>query len=349
MSARATTVRAFLAALGAATVAACGGRADAPPARDTATRVVQGAVTGCAGSDTGRARAGDTAVRAIPVNRGTHGMSARTRWIASPDGCAILVVEDPASIEADPLPNGALLVSEREARPVVIAMDGVWDVAPDPEWRMLAVGRGWLLMGDGEDTIPPARWAALARETGRTAGELAANAFNASGMGYARGVALTWLQPIAEGGAARPIGFGGWRVRWRGDTLFVGAPPKHARDDAEPSGWTMHTAPDWQWVAVPEGYAPPAERWATGPDIQLGVESDTLLGEMRVLQLANGRTAQSLGGQVTLNSAQEAPRVIGTGALLAATLGGRFIVAIRPTPKPRDIDPKLELVVYEVP
>jgi hypothetical protein len=40
--------------------------------------------------------------------------------------------------------------------------------------------------------------------------------------------------------------------------------------------------------------------------------------------------------------------VIGPGALLAATLGGRFLLAIAPTRAPREHDPKLELVVYEV-
>jgi hypothetical protein len=111
----------------------------------------------------------------------------------------------------------------------------------------------------------------------------------------------------------------------------------------------MHTAPDWQWVAVPAGYAPAAQRWAEGPEIQLGVEQDSIFDKMRVLELAKGRTAQSGSGQIALLSADAPPRVVGPGALLAATLGGRFILAIRPTPKPREIDPKLELVVYEVP
>ena len=339
---RALATLAVLAATGAC------GRSDAPA--DTASPVVEGAVKGCAASNAPKTSTGsDTAVRAIPVNRGTHGMNARTRWAASPDGCAILVVEDPASIEADPLPNGALLVSEREARPMVIAIDGVWDVAPDSAWRKQAVGRGGLLFGRGEDTIAPAQWQALARETGRTVQELMANAFDGSGMGYARGVALTYVQPIAEGATPRRVAFGGWRVRWRGDSLFVGAAPAGSQDGAEPTQWTMHTAPDWQSVTVPEGYAPPPERWATGPDIQLGVEPDSTLGALRVLELAGGRMAQSRGGQISVLAPQQPPRAVGPGALLAATLGGRFIVAVRPTIQPREGYPKLELVVYEVP
>ena len=335
-------------------VAACGDRgAAANAAREAARRdsveKAQLATTEAKGCAAARASGGDTAVRAIPVNRGTHGMIARTRWLASPDGCALLVVEDPAAVEAEPITNGALLVSEREARPLVIAIDSVWDAMPDASWRTLAYGRGWVLSAGERDTVPPAKWEALARATGADPKQLEARAFNASGMAYARGVALAYVRPIAEGASPRPIGFGGWRVRWRGDTLFVGDAPVNAQDHAEPTAWTMHTAPDWQAVQVPPDFAPGPERWAEGPMIQLGVETDSTLGALRMLDLAGGRAAQSRGGQVYVLTPGQPPRAIGTGALLAATLGGRFVVAIRPTPNPTPRDPALQLVVYDVP
>jgi hypothetical protein len=311
--------------------------------------VIEGEVRGCPAT---RDRAADAsaAVRAIPVNRGTHGMIARTRWIASPDGCAILVVEDPVAVEAEPVPNGALLVSERGAEPVVIAVDSAWDVAVDSAWTTLAIGRGWLLSAGERDTVPRAKWEALSRATGVEARALEAQSFNGSGMAYARGVALAYVRPLGDA-AARPrgIGAGGWRVRWRHDTLFVGDAPATAQDYAEPTRWTMHVAPQFAPVVIPAGFAPPPERWAEGPTIDLGMERDTASGSERRIELAAGRAAVSRGGQLSIISPGQPPRVVGPGTLLAATLGGRFIVALRPAPKPREFDPKLQLVVYEVP
>ncbi|HET7458056.1 MAG TPA: hypothetical protein VFJ74_10400, partial [Gemmatimonadaceae bacterium] len=59
-------------------------------------------------------------VTALAVNRGTHGMAARVRWKLSPDRCAVLVVEDPAGVENDPIPNGFLFAAEREGRAFVV-------------------------------------------------------------------------------------------------------------------------------------------------------------------------------------------------------------------------------------
>jgi hypothetical protein len=337
-----------LAASACVALAACPAK-DAPPrdtARETAVAEVEGAVKGCPGSTGANASGGDSVV-VHQVNRGTHGMMARTRWIASPDGCALLVVEDPAAVEAEPVTNGGLLVSEREAQPTVVKIDSVWDVAPDSAWRTLAFGRGWILQGGERDTVPPEKWAALARATGVDAARLEATSFNGSGMAYARGVALAYVQPL-DGGAGRQIGAGGWRVRWRGDTLFAGSAPQNVQDHAEPTRWTMHTAPGWEPVTVPATFAPPPQRWAEGPTIDIGTEADSTLAALRMLDLSHGRAAQSRGWQVYLLEPGKPPRAVGPGALLAATLGGRFLLALAPAPGAKEYDPKVRLVVYEV-
>jgi hypothetical protein len=48
-------------------------------------------------------------VRVMEVNQGTSGMAARVRWAFSEDRNAIIVMEDPAGVENEPLPNGFVL------------------------------------------------------------------------------------------------------------------------------------------------------------------------------------------------------------------------------------------------
>ena len=43
---------------------------------------------------------------AFVVNRATRGMSARVRWALAPDSSALIVVEDPAGVENEAVPDG---------------------------------------------------------------------------------------------------------------------------------------------------------------------------------------------------------------------------------------------------
>ncbi|HVE78391.1 MAG TPA: hypothetical protein VNA89_06000, partial [Gemmatimonadaceae bacterium] len=101
-------------------------------------------------------------VTMVPVvARGTHGMIALTRWTFSPDRCAILVVEDPAAVEAEALPDGFVYASERDT--MALQVDGVWDVAPAPDWRRLAYGEGTVVSAGERDSLSAAQWDSLAR------------------------------------------------------------------------------------------------------------------------------------------------------------------------------------------
>ncbi|HEX4936688.1 MAG TPA: hypothetical protein VFV33_26080, partial [Gemmatimonadaceae bacterium] len=62
------------------------------------------------------------------MHTGPHGMAAQVRWTLSPDRRAIIVVEDPVGVEAEPVPDGFLYGSETTG--AVVQLNGVWDVAP---------------------------------------------------------------------------------------------------------------------------------------------------------------------------------------------------------------------------
>ena len=50
------------------------------------------------------------------VNRATRGMAARVRWALAPDSSAIIVVEDPAGVENEAVPDGVFFGTERTGR-----------------------------------------------------------------------------------------------------------------------------------------------------------------------------------------------------------------------------------------
>ncbi|NUR32887.1 MAG: hypothetical protein HOQ30_02680, partial [Gemmatimonadaceae bacterium] len=62
-------------------------------------------------------------------------MTDRVRWMLAPDSSALLVMDDPAAVENDAIPNGLLFATERTGR--VFRMDSVWSAAPSPDMRRL--------------------------------------------------------------------------------------------------------------------------------------------------------------------------------------------------------------------
>ena len=187
-------------------------------------------------------------VAVYAVNHGTHGMMARTRWAASPDGRTLLVVEDPVSIEADALPNGFVVASESG---VVVQRDSVWDVSPSPDWRRIAYGRAHTRGAGERDSLSAAEWRELAASAGLDEAAVRASAFPTSGMAVAFGVARPAVIDLADIStdprveAARPDRLlaraGGWRVGWTpdGKLLAIGGAPALVQDDAPPTEWTL--------------------------------------------------------------------------------------------------------------
>src|SRR5688500_968192 len=274
----------------------------------------------------------------IRVSEQTQGMFSVARWALSPDRNAIIVMDDPAAVEAEPVPNGFFVGTERPLR--YVRRDSVWDAAPSPDWRRVAFGRAHFLRGNREDTLPTAQWDAFATRIGMSLEDVEAGRFHASGMGVAFGFARPAILEL-ETGADRifPIG-SGWRVRWTrdGSRLIAGRAPNSAQDFAQAT----------EWIALdprtgePSGEVPPPHQladvaWVEGPTVDISVQLDT---SRKAIPIEAGGVG-GRGGWITARG-----RLIGPGMVLAATRSGRFIAALVPNPGAKEYEAKEYLAVY---
>ena len=274
----------------------------------------------------------------VRVNRQTQGMFAVARWAMSQDRNAIIVMDDPAAVEAEPVPNGFFVATERPLR--YVRRDSVWDAAPSPDWKSVAFGRAHFLRGNREDTLPTAQWEAFANRIGMSLEDVQAGRFHASGMGVAFGFARPGIVDI-ETGADRifPIG-AGWRVRWTrdGSRFIAGRAPNSAQDFAQATEWV---ALDPR-TGAPSGEVPRAHEladvpWVEGPTIDISVRLDTT---RKAIPIEDGGV-ESRGGWIRARG-----RLIGPGMVLAATRSGRFIAALVPNPAAKEYEAKEYLAVY---
>lgn len=274
----------------------------------------------------------------VRVNAQTQGMFSVVRWAMSQDRNAIIVMDDPAAVEAEPVPNAFFAASERPLR--YVRRDSVWDAAPSPDWRRVAFGRAHILRGMREDTLPTAQWEAFADRIGMPIDDVHAGAFHASGMGIAFGFARPGVVEL-DAGAERifPVA-AGWRVRWTrdGSRIIAGAAPNAAQDFAEATRWVALDPRD----GMPVGEAPPAGQfahvpWVEGPTVDISVAPDT---SRKAIPIEDGGV-ESRGGWIRARG-----RLIGPGTVLAATRGGRFIVALVPNPIAKEYEAKEYLAVY---
>jgi hypothetical protein len=348
--------------------------ADSPRADSVRPSVGVGATTAAAPRiDTPRGP--PRIVRLDVIARGSHGMSARVRWLLSPDRLSLLVVEDPASVEADPLANGMIFASEK--RSALVHIEDVWDAAPSPDWRWLAYSRALVLRGDHRDSIAAKRWGPVAQRlaTLSAAGdaaretqlrrdlerELRSRSFPVSGMAYMYGVASAHtlrLDSLAMGAQdvrdTLPIvHLGGWRIRWlRADTLALGQRPSRSQDDAPADRWTL-VMPGGGNDALSASIAVITDTsrfapldWTYGPTLDISSAID-LAAQKRVD--AGAARVESRGGSIYLTRAGDAtPVAVGPGLALAATANGRYIAALAPRADRREHEAPTVTVVYEV-
>jgi hypothetical protein len=274
----------------------------------------------------------------VRVNEQTRGMFAVARWALSPDRSSIIVMDDPAAVEAEPVPNAFFVGSERPLR--YVRRDSVWDAAPSPDWRRVAFGRAHFLRGDREDTLPTAQWEVFANRIGMPLDEVQGGRFHASGMGVAFGFARPGVVEL-ETGADRIFAVAaGWRVRWTrdGSRLVAGRAPNSAQDFAQPTEWIALDPRD----GTPRGDAPPPSQlaevpWVEGPTIDVSVQLDTT---RKAIPIEDGGV-ESRGGWIRARG-----RFIGPGMLLAATRSGHFIAALVPDPAAKEYEAKEYLAVY---
>lgn len=284
------------------------------------------------------------------VNYGTHGMAARIRWAFSPDRRAIIVMEDPASVENDPLPNGVFFASEAVMRSV--QLDSVWDAAPDPSWQRLAVGRAYLIMDQpgrdsAADSATAARMSALADSFDLTERGLRAAAFPASGMSLLLGWAspsVIQLDTAPEPLASRtrfPIA-AGWRVAWSpdGTRLFAGVPPAHPRDHTPSDAWISVDPASGNSHPVSGSPERAQVPWISGPVLDVSVP---IRNTARVVIPTGEGTITSRDGWIRLDG-----RMFGPGIALAATAGGHYLLALVPNASPQPGEASHMLVVYTI-
>lgn len=294
---------------------------------------------------------------AFVVNRATRGMSARVRWALAPDSSALIVIEDPAGVENEAVPNGVLFASERTGR--TWRMDSVWSASPSPDWTRVAVGRAAVLGGGEQQVVAPSRWREAERSLTAIAGpqpaitaeSLRAHSYPVSGMAIVEGSAATFVADVARDVRDAPIRFvalDGWRVRWScdGHDVLIGVRPERVQDDAL-AKVTRRVAE--QGGQPGNARAADAVPWVDGPTLDISVP---IARDARTLR-ARARLVEGKGNRITVRDSSaggwSAPREVGPGVPLAVTRNGRFVLAIAPRTDAKQYESPDHAVVYRVP
>lgn len=305
-------------------------------------------------------------VTSVRVNQATYGMSSTVKWMLSADSSAIIAVVDPVGVENEAIPNGFFYGSEKhnfQAR-----MDSVWDVAPSPDGKTIAFSRAFVLNPRELDSIPPAMWQDVARKTGMDTTTVRTGSFASSGMSMARAIAQPGTIKVpddartlnARDDAAPkfyPVALG-WRVRWTADGSFIalGNSPATVQDDAQSETWASLDPKTGAFhSSLPADAKTVAPKWIIGPRLELSapVEMQTAPainvstgGRHFAIETVRGVITAREGGSA--NDSTSRTYTIGSGKALAATKGGRYILALAPRARPVANEVPVEAVVYVV-
>jgi hypothetical protein len=290
-------------------------------------------------------------------------MSERVLWTFSPDRKSVLVVADPGGVENEPVPNGFFFGDE--SRGFQTQVDSVWDVAPSPDWKWIGFGRAYIVIGGagtGGDLLGD-----VARRTSIDTATLRAGSFASSGMSMSRAVAQAGVIHIPENprataaaDSAAPRLFPvarGWRVRWTADgsTLALGNAPSRAVDNEPSQTWSaLDPVTGALHGTLPANSKLAEVKFTEGPTLDRSLPIGLM--DSPPIQIRRGTdvfTIQSVRGVITIVGppgvgSTGAQRVVGAGMALAATAGGRYIVALAPRARPDPNEPAVEPVVYTV-
>jgi hypothetical protein len=165
-------------------------------------------------------------------------------------------------------------------------------------------------------------------------------------------------QAAADSSAPRlfPIARG-WRVKWTtdGSTLALGNNPARAEDNEPSQTWAALDPNTGQLHGSLPGSASLADvTFTMGPTLDRSVPIDmTQAPPIRIQRSDKTYTVQSERGVITIveppaAGSTGAQRVVGAGIALAATAGGRYIVALAPKANPDPNAMAIEPVVYTV-
>jgi len=305
-------------------------------------------------------------VTSVRVNQATTGMTSTVKWQLSSDSSAIIAVVDPKGVENEAIPDGFFYGSEThnfQAR-----MDSVWDVAPSPDGKTIAFSRAYVLNPREVDSIPPQMWQDLARKTGMDTATVRTGSFPSSGMSMARAIAQPGTIRIpadsrslsASDDAAPhlyPVALG-WRVRWTSDGNFIalGNSPATVQDDAGSETWASLDPKTGEFhSSLPADTKTVMPKWKDGPKLELSVPVDMQGAPALTVNAAGRRFAiESVRGVISAreigspNDSTARSYTIGSGKALAATKGGRFILALAPRANAVANEMPVEVVVYIV-